>query len=85
MLLLMKPCGYFSASSIASSGLLYYIIISFSGFCFFVCHLGLVVFVVVVVVVVVAAAAVLVTLPAPPSHGLATATVAAKISIICIV
>jgi hypothetical protein len=75
----MKPCGYFSASSIASSGLLYYIIISFSEFCFFVCHRGLVVF------VVVAAAAALVTLPAPPPHGLAIATVAAKISIICIV
>jgi len=36
-----------------------------------------------VLVVVVAAAAALVTLPAPPPHGLATATLAAKINIIC--
>ena len=97
----MKPWDYFSASSIASSVLLCYITVSFSEVCFFICRPGLIVVVlvvacavaaaVVVVVVVVgggggaaAAAAVLVTLSAPP-HGLATATLAAKISIICIV
>jgi len=41
--------------------------------------------VVVVFVVIAAAAAALVTLPAPPPHGLATATLVAKINIICIV